>query len=95
MELGGFIVASTYWLTLQLKDFHTWDEFKALVEHDWGMNRGSQRAWFFATKRRQQETDPAFILRIEPERERLNISEGETLRAFVGQLGYEIQATVH
>ena len=82
LELGGYLVDSSYWLSLQHESFDTWDEFKARVNADWALTNSAQRTWFFAMRPHTGESNPSFILRVNAEGNRLGVSAGERLRNF-------------
>ena len=65
LTLGPHILGNAVWERLEGDDFDSWEEFKEVVQKDYGLTGAELRWGFTELARRAGETDDKFILRVE------------------------------
>ncbi len=68
--LGPHILGETVWDRIVDESFDSWEEFKRVVQEDYGLTGGEIRRGFTALTKGASEPDEAFVLRVEDERKK-------------------------
>lgn len=67
--LGPYLLGEGAWKKLPRKEFLSWEDFKMVVDRAVGLTSGAMRMAFLGLNKDRGETDEAYILRCEEERQ--------------------------